>query len=70
MEYKGYLIKPSKMMPTLYIVTTAGQGGKIPSVLEGFFTSTGLVKLLIDNYVESKPKKEPKNGETRTESGD
>lgn len=70
MEYRGYIIKPSKSMPTLYQVATAGQGGKIPSVLDGLFTSTGIIKSIIDNYVESKPRKEVKNGETRTESRD
>lgn len=64
-EYKGYLIKPNKLMPSSYCVATAGQGGKIPAVLEGLFTSVGIAKDLIDAYTISK---EVKNGKARNES--
>jgi hypothetical protein len=53
-EYKGYQIKPHKQFPTSYICVTAGKGGTIPDVLGGLFTSTGLVKDLIDKYLEGK----------------
>lgn len=58
-NYKGYLIKPNKQMPSSYCVATAGQGGKIPAVLEGLFTSVGIAKIEIDAYLMSK---EVKNG--------
>ncbi len=54
-EYRGYQIKPYKPSPSLYVCATAGRGGKIPDVLGGQFTSTGLVKSLIDQYLEGKP---------------
>lgn len=53
-EYKGYQIKPHKQYPTSYICVTAGKGGTIPDVLGGVFTSTGIVKKLIDKYLEGK----------------
>ena len=55
-EYKGYQIKPNKHMPNQLIVVTAGRGGKIPSVLDGMFTSTSIAKTHIDAYLESKEK--------------
>lgn len=64
-EYKGYLIKPAFKSPTSYCVATAGQGGKIPAVLNGLFTSVGIAKEIIDAYVEEK---EVKNGKARKES--
>jgi hypothetical protein len=68
--YKGYLIKPSKNSPMNYCVVTEGQGGKIPNVLDSLFTSTGLAMAAIDEYLDNKPVKEPKNGKARSESGD
>lgn len=62
-EYKGYQIKPYALMPSSYCVATAGQGGKIPAVLEGLFTSTGIAKDLIDKYLQQK---EVKNGKTNS----
>jgi hypothetical protein len=53
-KYKGYDIKPHKEFPTSYIVVTEGKGGKIPKVLDGLFTSTGLAKDRIDKYLEVK----------------
>lgn len=64
-EYKGYQIKPSQKSPTSYCVATVGQGGKIPTVLTGLFTSVGIVKEIIDAYVNEK---EVKNGKARNES--
>lgn len=74
-EYRGFLISPYKLVPTAYYVATAGQGGKIPKVLETLFTSTGVAKDSIDNYllyklekVINKSEKEVKNGKTSSES--
>lgn len=70
-EYRGFLIKPHNGSPTLYVVSTAGKGGKIPAVLEGLFTSVGIVKSLIDKYEQNKPaKKDKEDAETRSKSGD
>lgn len=65
LEYKGYQIKGHKEFPSLSIVVTAGQGGKIPDALSGMFTSGGIAKLAIDKYLETKPKKEEKDGKQR-----
>ena len=59
MEYKNYLIKPYGPSPMLFQVATAGQGGKIPNVLDSLFTSTGIAKETIDAYLAQK---ELKNG--------
>lgn len=69
LEYKGYQIKGHKEFPSLSIVVTAGQGGKIPDVLSGMFTSGGVAKEAIDRYLDSKPKKENDNGEQGKTSG-
>lgn len=53
-EYKGYYIKPNKVTPNVYEVVTTGQGGKIPKVLEGAFTSRSLAMFEIDKYVDKK----------------
>lgn len=52
-EHKGFYISPNPFSPSLLKVATVGQGGKIPKVLEGSFTSYGVVTELIDKYVES-----------------
>jgi hypothetical protein len=62
--YKGFQIKPHKLMPSSYIVVTDGKGGKIPVVLDTMFTSTGIAKETIDFYLAEKG---AKNGEARTE---
>lgn len=64
-KYQGYLIKPDKNSPTNYVIATEGQGGKIPLVLDGLFTSTGIAKRAIDTYIETKGKKK---NEEATES--
>jgi hypothetical protein len=69
MEYKGYLINPHKVIPTSYVVATAGQGGKIPKVLESLFTSYGIAKDTIDYYLQNKDEKGVKNGKASSESG-
>lgn len=52
--YRGYQIKPSKEHPTSYVCVTDGKGGKIPDVLGGLFTSAGIVKQLVDQYLDKK----------------
>jgi len=59
MEYKNYIIKASPDSPSLYSVATAGQGGKIPNILDSLFTSIGIAKDTIDAYLIQK---ELKNG--------
>lgn len=63
--YKGYIIKPYKLMPSSYCVATAGLGGKIPAVLDGLFTSVGIAKEIVDKYLEQK---EVKNGKASNQS--
>jgi len=53
-EYQGYQIKPHALLPTSYIVVTAGQGGKIPAVLDSFYTSPSIAKTAIDDYLKMK----------------
>lgn len=62
--YRGYIITPNPFSPTLYKVATEGRGGKIPSTLEGSFTSVGTVKQQIDSYLL---KLETKRGKTDSE---
>ena len=53
-EYKGYYLKPNKATPSVYEIVTTGQGGKIPRVLEGLFTSRSLAMFEIDKYLDEK----------------
>lgn len=64
MNYKGYIIKPLKNMPTIYQVVTEGQGGKVPAVLESLFTTRKIAMETIDAYLETKVKS---NGKTSSE---
>lgn len=59
--YRGYQIKPSPQIPTNYICVTDGKGGKIPDVLGGLFTSAGIIKQRIDQYLEGKETDNAKN---------
>lgn len=69
--YRGYIIKPHKTFPRNYIVATEGQGGKIPNILSGIFTSTGFVQQIIDAYLDKpKIKRKYNASKTRTTSGD
>lgn len=54
MNYKGYLITPTKGLSSAYEIATAGQGGKIPNIMNGLFTSRGTAIQVIDSYLESK----------------
>lgn len=56
MEYKGYLITPAQGAAKCYSIATAGQGGKIPQVMTGLFTSTGIAKQVVDMYIALKQK--------------
>lgn len=57
MEYKGYLITPASSGAKCYSIATAGRGGKIPDVMQGVFTSTGVAMQIIDIYLDGKEKK-------------
>lgn len=57
-EHKGYQIKPHKEVPSNYIVVTDGKGGKIPRILEGLFTSVGVARSRIDDYLTVKGAKD------------
>lgn len=63
--YRGYLITPVPHSPTLVKVAVEGQGGKIPNVLLGMFTSTTSVMELIDKYLADKEPQEAVNGKAR-----
>ena len=52
--YKDYIIKSDKHFPSMLVIATAGQGGKIPKVMESLFTSVGEAKNIIDAYMEGK----------------
>ena len=67
MIYKGFIIGSAPNSPILYKVATEGQGGKIPNVLSGLFTSKDVVIQLIDMYLEQN--KEESNGKATTKRG-
>lgn len=68
MNYKGYIISGVAESPTLKRIATEGQGGKIPNVLTGSFTSYHVAMDAIDRYLEAV--KEKSNGKTNSKSGD
>lgn len=57
-EYRNYYIKPDKQYPNNCVIVTAGRGGKIPTVLEGLFTSVRVGMEAIDKYLMGKPEKD------------
>ena len=59
--YNGYILSPNPFSPTLIRIATEGQGGRIPKVLEGSFTSYGVATQAIDQYLEAT---EVKRGKT------
>ena len=61
MEHRGYYIKPHKDYPMQYLISTVGIGGKIPDVMHGMFTSSGIAKDVIDYYLATRPSKEESN---------
>lgn len=66
MNYRGYLIKWSKAVPTCLTISHEN-GGKTPEVLDQLFTNTTFAKRFIDTYLDSK-KKGKQDGETVAES--
>lgn len=69
MIYKGFIISQHPASPTLLRVATQGQGGKIPKVLSGVFTSHFIVKREIDLYLDRPVTRRSKsNGEAASES--
>lgn len=66
--YEGFQVKPHKNNPASYVIATDGKGGSIPSTLEGLFTSTGIAKRAIDNYLENKEEPSGKSNKTVRES--
>ncbi len=60
MEYKGYLIKPSKTSPNLFTVATEGRGGRAPDCLTGLFTTRTVAMNEIDRYLETKERGDAK----------
>ena len=60
--HRGYIISTNPFSPTLYRVVTEGQGGKIPNVLVGSFTSIGTVVEIIDNYLDNRPEEGQTDG--------
>lgn len=57
-EYKEYLIQPAKLFPNNLVIATKGQGGSIPDMLLGMYTSGAIAKKAIDMYLESLVRKE------------
>jgi hypothetical protein len=70
MEYKGYLIKPATGGAKCYSIATAGRGGKIPDLMLGVFTSTGIAAQTIDRYLESKQKNVKPDDQEISKGGD
>ena len=64
MNYKGFIISSAPTSPSLYKVATEGQGGKIPNVLLGLFTSKDVVVQAIDMYLGTQ--KGTDNGKTNS----
>lgn len=52
--HKGYLIQTDKAFPSVYRVAIEGQGGRIPNILSGVFTSPSVAMELIDAYTAQK----------------
>ena len=55
-SYKGYQIKYSKSVPSLWEVEKEGRGGSVPKTLSGAYTSTVEAKMAIDFYLNGKEK--------------
>lgn len=64
MIYRGFIVKSAPTMPTLLKVAVEGQGGRIPTILDGLHTSHGEVKSKIDHYLDNL--KGATNGKTST----
>lgn len=62
-KYNGFIISNEKGTPSLFSIATEGKGGKIPNVLTGSYTSTGIAQSYIDRYLESKGKADAKTSD-------
>lgn len=71
-SHKGYYIKNHKSFPGSFLIVTEGQGGRIPDIMRGLFTSVGAAKGVIDSYLDIKAlvKERANASKTRTKSGD
>lgn len=70
MNYRGFLIKPSKKFMPNYEVSVPGVGGSIPDYLGSIYTSVGKAKEAIDIYLTPKPKRAYNVSKTKPKSGD
>lgn len=52
-SYKGYLIQWDRKTPNVLRITVEGDGGKLPNILKGLYTSRALAKYDIDKYLGS-----------------
>lgn len=68
MNYRGYIISHADRSPSLVRVATEGQGGKIPTALQGLFTHPAQVMQMIDAYLDDQKGKT--NGKTAAKRGD
>lgn len=68
-DYLGYMVKPSKVFPSHLSIATVGQGGKIPNVLSGLFTSYKEATRAIDSYIADRPVKEKTDGKATSKAG-
>jgi hypothetical protein len=64
LEHRDFYIRPKKDYPYCYVISTVGKGGTVPDCLSGMYTTKTLAKTDIDKYLNNKPVKEEKNGET------
>jgi len=56
--YEGYYIKKNPLYPNIVYIVTKGRGGKIPDVMKGMFTSEGVAKKIIDDYLKLREERE------------
>lgn len=70
-EYRGYYINNSRTYPGSYDLAIKGQGGRIPNVMKGIFTSVGDSKKAIDAYLDTRTKVKGKTNASKAtaESG-
>lgn len=68
-NHKGYMVKPYKPVPNVLVIATVGQGGKVPNILSGLYTSYNTAVRAIDDYVASRPVKEKADAKTTSEAG-
>ena len=54
MVYRGFEIRPHSNTPQMLLITHHGKAGKIPTLLNGLFTSYYAAKQSIDVYLTDK----------------